>query len=105
MTYRKGERMTEEGTLSIVTHGSLIFIRVLRIYNVLYFLLLEGLSIFLIVFSGLLSAKWAVVHNTIEPALKVLCSSKLNFQFLEMNFKNERTVSTMLVNLLKLHFG
>src|SRR3989442_383707 len=74
------------------THGSLIFIRVLRIYNVLYFLLLEGLSIFLIVFSGLLSAKWAVVHNTIEPALKVLCSSKLNFQFLEMNFKNERTV-------------
>lgn len=75
------------------THGSLIFIRVLRIYNVLYFLLLEDLSIFLIVFSGLLSAKWAVVHNTIEPALKVLCSSKLNFQFLEMNFQNERTVS------------
>jgi Protein of unknown function DUF262 len=74
-------------------HGSLIFIRVLRIYNVLYFLLLEDLSIFLIVFSGLLSAKWAVVHNTIEPALKVLCSSKLNFQFLEMNFQNERTVS------------
>jgi hypothetical protein len=76
------------------THGSLIFIRVLRIYNVLYFLLLEDLSIFLIVFSGLLSAKWAVVHNTIEPALKVLCSSKLNFQFLEMNFQNERTVSS-----------
>jgi hypothetical protein len=77
----------------LLTHGSLIFIRVLRIYNVLYFLLLEDLSIFLIVFSGLLSAKWAVVHNTIEPALKVLCSSKLNFQFLEMNFQNERTVS------------
>jgi hypothetical protein len=60
--------------------------------NVLYSLLLEDLSIFLIVFSGLLPAKWAVVHNTIEPALKVLCSSKLNFQFLEMNFQNERTV-------------
>src|SRR2546427_8259424 len=74
------------------THGSLIFIGVLRIYNVLYFLLLEDLSIFLIVFSGLLSAKWAVVHNTIEPALEVLCSSKLNFQFLEVNFQNERTV-------------
>src|SRR6476469_3260085 len=74
------------------THGSLIFIGVLRIYNVLYFLLLEDLSIFLIVFSGLSSAKWAVVHNTIEPALEVLCSSKLNFQFLEMNFQNERTV-------------
>jgi hypothetical protein len=73
-------------------HGSLIFIGVLRIYNMLYFLLLEDLSIFLIVFSGLLSAKWAVVHNTIEPALEVLCSSKLNFQFLEVNFKNERTV-------------
>ena len=76
-----------------ITHGSLIFIGVLRIYNVLYFLLLEDLSIFLIVFSGLLSAKWAVVHNTIEPALEVLCSSKLNFQFLEVNFQNERTVS------------
>jgi hypothetical protein len=25
--------------------------------------------------------------------LEVLCSSKLNFQFLEMNFQNERTVS------------
>src|SRR5882724_2039399 len=74
------------------SHGSLIFIGVLRIYNVLYFLLLEDLSIFLIVFSGLSSAKWAVVHNTIEPALEVLCSSKLNFQFLEMNFQNERTV-------------
>src|SRR4051812_45025216 len=48
------------------THGSLIFIGVLRIYNVLYFLLLEDLSIFLIVFSGLSSAKWAVVYNTIE---------------------------------------
>src|SRR2546426_5961131 len=78
----------------ISSHGSLIFIGVLRIYNVLYFLLLEDLSIFLIVFSGLLSAKWAVVHNTIEPALEVLCSSKLNFQFLEVNFQNERTVST-----------
>src|SRR2546426_12814439 len=77
----------------LLTHGSLIFIGVLRIYNVLYFLLLEDLSIFLIVFSGLLSAKWAVVHNTIEPALEVLCSSKLNFQFLEVNFQNERTVS------------
>ena len=77
----------------VITHGSLIFIGVLRIYNVLYFLLLEDLSIFLIVFSGLSSAKWAVVHNTIEPALEVLCSSKLNFQFLEMNFQNERTVS------------
>src|SRR2546428_11422467 len=76
----------------LLTHGSLIFIGVLRIYNVLYFLLLEDLSIFLIVFSGLLSAKWAVVHNTIEPALEVLCSSKLNFQFLEVNFQNERTV-------------
>src|SRR2546428_7847821 len=79
--------------LSTASHGSLIFIGVLRIYNVLYFLLLEDLSIFLIVFSGLLSAKWAVVHNTIEPALEVLCSSKLNFQFLEVNFQNERTVS------------
>ena len=59
----------------------------------LYFLLLGDLSIFLIVFSGLSSAKWEVVHNTIEPALEVLCSSKLNFQFLEMNFQNERTVS------------
>jgi hypothetical protein len=26
------------------------------------------------------------------PELEVLCSSKLNFQFLEMNFQNERTV-------------
>jgi hypothetical protein len=67
---------------------------------VLYFLLLEDLSIFLIVFSGLLSAKWAVVHNTIEPALKVLCSSKLNFQFLEMNFQNERTVSEQGIEIL-----
>src|SRR5512145_907636 len=82
-----------------ITHGSLIFIRVLRIYNVLYFLLLEDLSIFLIVFSGLLSAKWAIVHNTIEPALKVLCSSKLNFQFLEMNFQNKRTVSILVLYL------
>src|SRR5256712_10638639 len=78
----------------LLTHGSLIFIGVLRIYNVLYFLLLEDLSIFLVVFSGLLSAKWAVVHNTIEPALEVLCSSKLNFQFLEVTFQNERTVSS-----------
>ena len=85
-------------SIKSLTHGSLIFIGVLRIYNVLYFLLLEDLSIFLIVFSGLLSAKWAVVHNTIEPALEVLCSSKLNFQFLEVNFQNERTVSLGCMN-------
>src|SRR5713101_5201251 len=55
--------------------------------------MLKNFPIFLIVFSGLLSVKWEVVHNEIETALEVLCSSKLNFQFLEMNFQNERTVS------------
>jgi hypothetical protein len=55
--------------------------------------MLKNLSDFPMVFSGLLSVKWAVVHNEIETALKVLCSSKLNFQFLAMNFQNERTVS------------
>jgi hypothetical protein len=55
--------------------------------------MLKNLSIFLVVFSGLLSVKRAVVHNEIETALEVLCSSKLNFQFMEMNFQNERTVS------------
>ena len=86
-----------------IPHGSLIFIGVLRIYNVLYFLLLGDLSIFLIVFSGLLSAKWAVVYNTTEPALEVLCSSKLNFQFLEVNFQNKRTVSyeTYIVKIIR----
>ena len=54
--------------------------------------MLKHLLVFLIVFSGLLYAKWAVVHNEIETALEVLCSSKLNFQFLEMNFQNKRTV-------------
>jgi len=86
-------RISARAVRKALTHGSLIFIGVLRIYNVLYFILLEDLSIFLIVFPGLVSAKWAVVHNTIEPALEVLCSSKLNFQFLEVNFQNERTVS------------
>ena len=55
--------------------------------------MLKNLLVFHIVFSGLLSVKWAVVHNEIETALEVLCSSKINFQFLEMNFKNKRTVS------------
>src|SRR6266849_10864786 len=55
--------------------------------------MLKNLPFFLIVFSGLLSVKRAVAHNEIETALEVLCSSKLNFQFLEMNFQNERTVS------------
>ena len=36
--------------------------------------------------------KWAVVHNEIAPALEVLRSSKRNFQFLIINFQNERTV-------------
>src|SRR6266478_7650396 len=56
--------------------------------------MLKHLLVFLIVFSGLLYVKWAVVHNEIETALEVLCSSKLNFQFLEMNFQNKRTVSS-----------
>jgi len=89
----------------MLTHGSLIFIGVLRIYNVLYFLLLGDLSIFLIVFSGLLSAKWAVVYNTTEPALEVLCSSKLNFQFLEVNFQNKRTVSYAPFRFRPLHYS
>jgi len=76
-------------------HGSLIFIGVLWIYKLLYFLALKNSSVFLIVFLGLLYVKWAVVHNEIETPLEVLCSSKLNFQFLEMNFQNERTVSPM----------
>ena len=58
--------------------------------------MLKNLPVFLIVFSGLLSVKWAVVHNEIETALEVLCSSKLNFQILEMNFQNERTVSCII---------
>src|SRR5438045_9491884 len=78
------------------THGSLIFIGVLWIYKLLYFLALKNSSVFLIVFLGLLYVKWAVVHNEIETPLEVLCSSKLNFQFLEMNFQNERTVSLMM---------
>src|SRR6266851_5888210 len=58
--------------------------------------MLKNFPVFLIVFSGLLSVKRAVAHNEIETAWEVLCSSKLNFQFLEMNFQNERTVSQML---------
>src|SRR5712691_8281051 len=54
--------------------------------------MLKNFPVFLIVFSGLLSVKRVVAHNEIETALEVLCSSKLNFQFLEMNFQNERTV-------------
>ena len=77
------------------THGSLIFIGVLRIYNTLYFLLLENLSAFLIVFKGLCLPKRAVANNEIESALEVLCSSKLKFQFLGINFQNERTVRDM----------
>src|SRR5712692_2707471 len=57
--------------------------------------MLKNFPVFLIVFSGLLSVKRAVAHNEIETAWEVLCSSKLNFQFLEMNFQNERTVSEM----------
>ena len=81
------------GLIDHSTHGSLIFISVLWIYKLLYFLALNDLQVFLVVFSGLLSVKWAVVHNEIETPLEVLCSSKLNFKFLEMNFQNERTVS------------
>src|SRR6266849_1903714 len=55
--------------------------------------MLKNFPVFLIVFSGLLSVKRAVAHNEIETPLEVLCSSKLNFQFLEMNFQNERTVT------------
>jgi len=55
--------------------------------------MLKDLPVFFIAFLGLLSVKRAIVHNEIETALEVICSSKLNFQILEMNFKNERTVS------------
>jgi hypothetical protein len=58
----------------------------------LYFVSLKNLPVFLIVFPGLLSVKRAVVHNERETPSEVLCSSKLNFQFLKMNFQNERTV-------------
>jgi hypothetical protein len=54
--------------------------------------MLKDLPVFFIAFLGLLSVKRAVVHNEIETALEVLCSSELNFQILEMNFQNERTV-------------
>src|SRR4029453_16564395 len=64
-------------------------------YKLLYFLSLKNFPAFLIVFPGLLSIKRAVVRNDIETPLEVLCSSKLNFQFLEMNFQNERTVRYM----------
>src|SRR2546430_986864 len=56
--------------------------------------MLKNLPVFLMVFSGLLSVKRVVVRNGIETALEVLCSSKLNFQFLGINFQNERTVSS-----------
>src|SRR4029453_1499745 len=65
-------------------------------YKLLYFLSLKNFPAFLIVFPGLLSIKRAVVRNDIETPLEVLCSSKLNFQFLEMNFQNERTVRAMI---------
>src|SRR5258705_11262967 len=55
--------------------------------------MLKDFPVFFIVFLGLLSVKRAVIHNEIETALEVLCSSKLNFQILEINFQNERTVS------------
>ena len=55
--------------------------------------MLKDLPVFFIAFLGLLSVKRTVVHNEIETALEVLCSSELNFQILEMNFQNERTVS------------
>jgi Helix-turn-helix of DDE superfamily endonuclease len=71
----------------------------------LYFLLLKNLPAILIVFSGLLSVKRAVAHNEIETALEVLCSSKLNFQFLEMNFQNERTVRNKVVYPQKSYGG
>src|SRR6267142_534832 len=58
--------------------------------------MLKDLPVFFIVFLGLLSVKRAVIHNEIETALEVLCSSKLNFKILEMNFQNERTVSMYL---------
>ena len=54
--------------------------------------MLKDLPVFFIVFLGLLSVKRAVIHNEIETALEVLCSSTLNFQISEMNFQNERTV-------------
>jgi len=57
--------------------------------------MLKDLPVFFIAFLGLLSVKRAIVHNEIETALEVICSSKLNFQILEMNFKNERTVRDM----------
>src|SRR6267142_2646895 len=50
--------------------------------------MLKDLPVFFIVFLGLLSVKRAVVHNEIETALEVLCSSKLNFQILEINFQH-----------------
>jgi len=61
--------------------------------------MLKDLPVFFIAFLGLLSVKRAIVHNEIETALEVICSSKLNFQILEMNFKNERTVSLSCVNM------
>ena len=67
--------------------------------------MLKNFPVFLIVFSGLLSVKRAVVHNEIESALEVLCSSKLNFQFLEINFQNERTVRLYFIVQVSFHRG
>ena len=75
-----------------LTHGSLIFIGVLKIHNVLYFCLLGNFSIFLQYKKFSISSYDHLSALSEEQHRHSFVFHKINFQFLEINFKNKRTV-------------
>ena len=83
----------------IMTHGSLIFVKVLRIYNSLYFLPLYHFSHLFIVWKDLYVAKWPLGRNERDATLEILRSSETKLPILGTKlpilgrqFQNERTV-------------
>src|SRR2546423_302152 len=69
------------------THGSLIFIRVLRIYNALYFLPLRHFQAFSWYAKFHIPLNDQLVAMSEKQSWKFFAFHELNFQFLELNFQ------------------
>src|SRR5262249_23328849 len=71
----------------IMTHGSLIFTKVLRIYNGLYLLPLRHFISLCLVWKGRVPLNSQLVAMSEKQAWEFFALQELNFQFLELNFQ------------------
>ena len=68
--------------VEVYTHGSLIFTKVLRIYNGLYLLPLCHFISLCLVLKGPRATKWPIGRNEREASLEILCSSRTKLPIL-----------------------